>query len=227
MRSTLENFSDKNEESKRVNPAEKIVQEGSDIEFDEKIDIDELQKTLLEQIKKEDDGLITDNKATTGDETPTEISENPQKNEISEEEQKEQSITPTIPKDIQDVKSLEETSALSAKKYVIYIEPENIPLMEKLSIQERKLVVNNVLAEQDERLRARKIEEAKQRHFKHVIISVLTFIIGVPMMFLLINKSVIVTITNYTQARQNFEKLYRAHGKIQPNLNLVPDSPKI
>ena len=101
-----------------------------------------------------------------------------------------------------------------AKKYVIYIDPENIDFIDSLSIDDRKSTINDILRQEDERIKTKKLEEARLAHAKKVITICMTVVIGLPVVFHLVNKSVELTIINYQVAKSNFEKLYRSRGKL-------------
>lgn len=101
------------------------------------------------------------------------------------------------------------------KKYVIYIDEENIDYINSLSIQERKDIINSILREQDD-IRIAKREEARRKKLvTHLLIGVISFIICVPLLYLLVNKCMEATISNYKRSQYNFEVLYKERGKIQ------------
>lgn len=170
-----------------------IPQEGADIQFDETIDIDKIQRELQIQL---------------GELPPEE--KTPDSTEIAVTEAKEIQMPPVEP--VMEINP-------QAKKYVIYIDPENVNFMESLSINERKLVINRILMEEDASVAKQKKIEARRKHTINVIIATLTVVIGLPVMFYAVNNSLIVTMKNYQQAKENFSKLYREHGKIQPQNN--------
>ncbi len=101
------------------------------------------------------------------------------------------------------------------KKYVIYIEPDNIDFIDSLSIKDRKKMINKVLHEQDEASRKRKELRERAKFTRQIIIMVLTVTIALPIFFVILNKSIEITILNYQQAQQNFVKLYKEQGKIK------------
>lgn len=232
MRLALDNFSE--------NESNEVKKEGSDIEFDESIDIDALQKNLQEQLETSDEQKSEENnieQTEKQEEIVVEETEQPQiseqdtteaeENDTTEETIEEDSQTPEIPKEVQDLPELEEYSTPKDKKYVIYIDGENVPFMENLTINDRKLIINKILKEQDEKIKREKALEQKRKKFINIIIFVITIIIGIPTIFLAINTSVGITVTNYKQSKQNFAKLYREHGKIKPKVPLLPAPPKV
>ena len=101
------------------------------------------------------------------------------------------------------------------KKYVIYINEENIEYINSLSIQERKDIINSILREQDD-IRIAKREEARRKKLiTHLLIGVISFVVCVPLLYLLVNKCMEATISNYKRSQYNFEVLYKERGKIQ------------
>ena len=102
------------------------------------------------------------------------------------------------------------------KKYVIYVDSDNIKFMEELSVDERREVINKILRQQDTATQNRLKRSAQINKTINAFIAVVTFTVFLPIMFILLNKSIQVTIHNYNQASSNFSKLYKNHGKIQP-----------
>ena len=99
-------------------------------------------------------------------------------------------------------------------KYVIYIDPENVPFIDSLTVKERKNLINKILREQDD------IAITKQRFkivnavIKHVIIAILTVAISIPVIYFTINTSLEATVNNYRRSQSLFQTLYKENGKI-------------
>lgn len=113
-----------------------------------------------------------------------------------------------------------EQGGLKHKKYVIYIDSDNIDFMENLSISERKHLINDILTNQ---IKVSEKERFKQRNKKlitHLLTVCFSAIIFLPLAFFIVNKTIELTIVNYVQAEQNFEKLYRTHGKLKMKENV-------
>ncbi|MBR1942364.1 hypothetical protein IJ843_01360 [bacterium] len=104
---------------------------------------------------------------------------------------------------------------LGEKKYIVYIEPDNIDFLDSITIRERKKIINRILREEDENIRKKRQTEERIKFTNQVIIMVLTVVISLPIFFVLLNKSIEITILNYQQAQQNFVKLYKEQGKIK------------
>lgn len=101
------------------------------------------------------------------------------------------------------------------KKYVVYIKPENIEFMDSLTLKDRNVLINKILQEQDEVSKKRQELKNLKKFTNQVLIMAFTVIVSLPIFFVLLNKSIQVTILNYQQAQQNFVKLYREQGKIK------------
>ena len=161
------------------------------IQFDEVFDIDEIQKKLKDQMEQGD-----------FDEELTDETEEPMLElEIKPKNQPVESNSPSID--------------TNAKKYVIYINAENIDFIENLSANERRELINKILREQNELSVEEKKNQERNQFLKHLLLSVATFIIFFPILFIYVNKALLITIDNYQQATENFAKLYKEQGKIK------------
>lgn len=173
-----------------------------DIKFDDVFDIDAIQRQLQVNMEKDED-------ETQLPEFP-EISRQPHAG--SNESSQTNNEIANIP--VHNVHAEEKS-----KKYVIYINPENIDCMDKLDLNERKKIINDVLKEHIQYTEKQRLFNKKKKLVRHIIVACLTFIICFPIMFMLVNMSFDVSVTNYRQARENFVKLYRRQGKIQPKIS--------
>lgn len=99
-------------------------------------------------------------------------------------------------------------------KYVVYIDPQNVDFIEGLTIKERKNLINRILREQDDILITGKRFKVIQTIIKHVIISIITVAISIPVIYYTINASLEASINNYRRSQSNFQTLYREKGKI-------------
>lgn len=191
------NNSSKEKEISQQDPENKDI---DDIQFEEVVDLDDIQKKLQEKIYET--------------EPAKEISENSELENGSEQSlidddknETEQKQPNTAPSKI--------TVDANAKKYVIYVDPDNIDFMEDLSVNERKSIINKILKEQNIVATKTKELNAKKRFLKHAILACITFIIAFPLMFIGINKALMSTIDNYQLAKENIRKLYKEQGKIK------------
>lgn len=192
----MDNFSEEKEENELAQEDSKNA-EVEDIRFEDTLDIDEIQQKLIEKIENDDDDeeiLFEDSSV------PDEL--------VLDDKSLEETFTPPkteLPAKIEN----------NSKKYVIYIDYENIEFMEGLSIKDRRKIINKILKEQNSVIEDKKKKEKRTELIKHVLIACVTFIIGFPILFLLVNFSAEVTIDNYRQAKENFAKLYKQQGKIK------------
>lgn len=162
-----------------------------DIQFEEVLDIDAIQQKLLDRIYEDDPDIESSQDVNTVIDKKAAI--------IAEKKAK-------LPARVHSITS---------RKYVIYVDSENIDFMENLSIDERKEVINKVLKEQHEISIQNKEFRKKKKILNHVLIACFTFIIGFPIMFIIFNKSIEASITNYNQAKQNVARLYKEGGKVK------------
>ena len=201
------------------NEIDTVYDEEDIIEFDDNIDIEALQSQLQEHMKLENVEYTpekTQEKKTVEGVAPKVELAQPQglvpvqNSEILTQQE-------NNPAEFKKVPHLKEKLKLAPgeKKFVIYIEPENLDFIEGLTLKERKRLINNVLHEQDDLSKRRREAQERAKFTKQVIIMVLTVVLALPIFFVLLNKSVEVTILNYQQAQQNFVKLYKEQGKIK------------
>lgn len=207
MRYGLEDLSQESGQEEAVNPeaqdadALEISQSAppvsngvDDIHFDELIDVDELQKQLKKQIEQSKLGI-----------------EEPEDDAESEEKS-----LPATTKETRPARASKKDNS-NAKKYVVYIENENIDYIENLSPDERRDIINKILKDKNTSdIKNNELEERKQ-YTINLVLAVITFIICFPILFIIVNKATEATIVNYYQAKENFAKLYKEQGKIKPN----------
>ena len=108
----------------------------------------------------------------------------------------------------------EDFPKINCKKYVIYISQDNVDYVDNLSIDERTALINKVFEEKQKSDAKSEALKKRQRYYKHLMIVCLTVIISFPLLFFAVNKSLQITINNYQQSQQNFQKLYKEKGKI-------------
>ena len=102
-------------------------------------------------------------------------------------------------------------------KYVIYIDPQNVNFIESLTVKERKNLINGILRQQDDIAITKLRFKVIQTIIRHVIITVLTVAISIPVVYYVINASLEATINNHRSAQTNWQTLYKEHGKITPH----------
>ena len=125
---------------------------------------------------------------------------------------------PPPPPQEQSLDPLEEAKMNAVyKKYVIYIDKDNEKYIDSLSIAERKQLINEVLHDQRNLSEAQRREQQRKEAVTKLMIGIVTFIIAVPLIYLIFNISMEATIQNYKHSKSNFEVLYKETGKIKIN----------
>lgn len=201
------------------------VDDADDIKFDESIDIDSIQKQLQQKIE----GSNLEDKPETLDknETPETAIEGvasaaeavvpvEPKAELTVPDVAKPAISEDFEKKVlKAVSAFNKESDQNSKKYVIYVDANNIDFMENLSQNERRDLINKILREQDEISIKKKELARKRRFFVHTLLATVVFIVAFPLMFMLVNKALEATIQNFQTAKENFAKLYKEQGKIK------------
>lgn len=125
---------------------------------------------------------------------------------------------PPPPPQEQSLDPLEEAKMNAVyKKYVIYIDKDNEKYIDSLSIAERKQLINEVLHDQRNLSEAQRREQQRKEAVTKLMLGIVTFIIAVPLIYLIFNISMEATIQNYKHSKSNFEVLYKETGKIKIN----------
>ena len=102
-------------------------------------------------------------------------------------------------------------------KYVIYIDPQNVDLIEGLTVKERKNLINGILRQQDDIAITKQRFKLTQTIIRHVIIAIMTIAITIPVVYFVINASLEATIDNHRRSQSNWQVLYKENGKITPH----------
>lgn len=106
----------------------------------------------------------------------------------------------------------DENAEKKPKKYVVTAEIENLDYFEKLTVEERSELFNEMLSEYIKNEDKIKGKKRAKKVFIHTLIALFTLIIAVPLLLFLINMSLHLTVLNYQHAQTNFEKLYESNG---------------
>lgn len=138
--------------------------------------------------------------------------------EIMERPKTPEETPPPPPPQEQSIDPLEEAKMNAVyKKYVIYIDKDNEKYIDSLSIAERKQLINEVLHDQRNLSEAQRREQQRKEAVTKLMLGIVTFIIAVPLIYLIFNISMEATIQNYKHSKSNFEVLYKETGKIKIN----------
>lgn len=106
-----------------------------------------------------------------------------------------------------------EEEAPSVKKYIIYVAKDFIPKLDTLDSDERNAYINDSLRLKSDSDSGAKRLESFKKLLKHGFVALLTVIIGTPVMFYIINRSIDMTLSNYSYVQKNFENLYRQRAE--------------
>lgn len=102
---------------------------------------------------------------------------------------------------------LDEDCAL--KKYIFAISRDYTDAIDVLGLDARSAFVNDAISLKLEKDKEDEKKEAAIDIIRHITLVILTVIIGVPVMFILVNKSIDLTMGSYKYVQVNFEKLYK------------------
>jgi len=195
----LDNLSEETKE-KELEVQNPPQTDGGDIRFEEIVEVDEIQKMLKLKLENEDSEI----------EFAPEIKELPKDAinvmtpEQSSDKENAKDVVPILPE-----------PNLNAKKYVIYVDADNVGFVESLDSDARRGIVNKILREQNEIVKKAKRKTETKNYFLRALVVTFTFIIGFPIMFFCVNKALEASMTNFEQAKQNFVKLYKQQGRIK------------
>jgi Fe2+ transport system protein B len=114
-------------------------------------------------------------------------------------------------------------AAPRAKKFVVMVNPENVEYFDNLEMDERTQVFNKLLSEYIINSKKEKRKTYLIKFSKHMFVSLLTILISLPIMFLVVNKSIQLTVKNYKEVQNNFEKLYESknYGRFKSNRKTI------
>ncbi len=95
-----------------------------------------------------------------------------------------------------------------SKKFVFHIASEHIDFIESLSFQEKHNLINYLITDyrNNNLLNKKTIDPEK---IKKGIIIIITILVGIPLIFFLINTSLSLTMSGYLEMQRNFEKIIK------------------
>ncbi len=106
-----------------------------------------------------------------------------------------------------------------AKKFVVMVNSENVEYFDKIPMEERTKLFNKLLSDHRSQLNVAKQKAHLIKFSKHMFVGIMTVLISLPIMFVVVNKSIELTIKNYKDVQNNFEKLYESRN--QGRFNVV------
>ncbi len=101
------------------------------------------------------------------------------------------------------------------KKYVVSINPDVVPIFDKLTPEKRTELVNKLLYSylEEQKQTPEKVRIKKLINHSIVVFVILAF--GFPAIFFLTNASIEATVNSYRQIQGNFERLYQQKGGVK------------
>ena len=177
--------------------------ESFNLDFDEKLEIEKLQATIRSMTNFSDDseGFLS--------QSPKALMEGGLNLEVPE------------PDDFDPYaaieKPVERKKGPKAKKFVVMVNAENVNFFDKIPMEERTQLFNKLLSDYQRNTLKEKETKHLIKFSKHMFVAIMTIIISLPIMFIVVNKSIEMTINNYRNVQNNFEKLYES--KTQNKMN--------
>ena len=98
------------------------------------------------------------------------------------------------------------------KKFVVMVNPENIDFFDKIPMEERAVLFNTLLSNHKKSIETAKSKKKMIKFSKHMFVAIMTILLSLPVMFLIVNKSIELTINNYKDVQNSFEKLYESRN---------------
>ncbi len=141
-------------------------------------------------------------------------SESPSQNVLTEQEAAALGQVENIQSLIDQADEEEKPKPKTSKKFVISVNNEFVSYFEDISPEDRSKIVNNFLQKEIENKGKNRVKKRIVRIIKHVLIILLTIIIGFPLIFYIVNTSMESTLKSYKYMQVNFERLYQ-----QKNIN--------
>lgn len=158
--------------------------------------------------------------------------------EVIEEEPLVEEIQPEEPEEFEEPAAErnwedpfeEEEENCAVKKYIFAVSKDYVNMIDPMDLDERSAYVNEAISLMIARDKMDAKKELKLNILRHIVIAVAAVIIGVPVMFYAVNKSIDITIRNYKYTQENFEKLYREKMKkdaiIKNSQDIIRDKEK-
>ncbi len=176
----------------------------NEMDFDEKKEIEKLQATIRSMSNFSDDseGFLSQSpRALMGDSALGSIADSEQKDDDEYD-----------PYAILE-RPVERKKGPRAKKFVVMVDSENVEFFDKIPMEERTKLFNTLLSEYKSNLDINNKKKKAIKYTKHLIVSILTILISLPIMFIVVKKSIQLTIKNYKDVQYNFEKLYESKNQ--------------
>lgn len=181
-------------------------QDNFDMDFDEKLEIEKLQATIRSMSNFSDDseGFIS--------QSPKALMEGSALAAMADASEEEE-FDPYAAIE----KPVVRNKGPKAKKFVVMVDANNVEFFDKVPMEERTKLFNRLLSD----YKNNQLKENRKKHLvkftKHMFVAILTILLSLPVMFLVVNKSIQLTIKNYKDVQNNFEQLYESRKQSRFN----------
>ncbi len=105
------------------------------------------------------------------------------------------------------------TQGPKAKKFVVMVNADNVEFFDKIPMEERTQLFNNLLSDYKHGLENTQKKKHLIKFSKHMFVGIMTVLLSLPIMFVVVNKSIELTIQNYKDVQNSFEKLYESRNR--------------
>lgn len=94
------------------------------------------------------------------------------------------------------------------KKFVFQIAPENVEYVESLEYYEKQELINYLISLYKNGLLENEQKKISNLLIKKIIIITIAILLGIPLLFYLVNMSFSLTKSSYTDMQSNFQRLF-------------------
>ena len=185
------------------------VNDGMD-DFQEffKKEAEEMEQENLSSVEEVSELIEENNKNETIEETENIIQETETIEEQATQELEEQ-LPPPPKEELSSVWEEYDKNNAVVKKYIVNVAKENVPYIDRLSVEQRNNFINEAIQIKLEVDNEQEKLDKKKNLAKHMLLFILTFFIVMTFMILIIDKAIVATMENYKYSQENFEKLYK------------------
>ena len=173
----------------------------SDIDFDEKSEIEKLQETIRSMSAN-----VTDDSEGFLSQSPSALIDGGFNVSLL---QGEEEFDPYAAIE----KPVVRNSGPKAKKFVVMVNSENVEFFDNIPMEERTKLFNKLLTTHKDSINKAKQKKHLIKFSKHMVVGIFTILLSLPIMFVIVNKSIELTIKNYKDVQYSFEKLYESRNR--------------
>lgn len=173
----------------------------SSLDFDEKSEIEKLQETIRSMSAN-----VTDDSEGFLSQSPSALIEGGFNTSLL---QGEEEFDPYAAIE----KPVARSTGPKAKKFVVMVNSENVEFFDNIPMDERTQLFNTLLTNYKEGKKRDKQTKHLVKFSKHMLLGIFVVLISLPIMFVIVNKSIELTINNYKDVQNSFEKLYESRNR--------------